>query len=119
MKIEGNAKLLRIFLGETDKINHIPVYEKIVNEARKMELAGASVYKGIMGYGGNSRVKSAKIFTLSEDLPVIIEIVDEESKIDKFIPTVENIFEVADSGGLITLEKAQIIRYRRTKNGNN
>jgi PII-like signaling protein len=111
MKISGEAKLLRIFLGESDKVDHVPVYEKIVMEARKCGIAGATVYRGIMGYGGNSRIHFAKFLTISTDLPLVIEIVDGESKINKFIPKVEEIFEKADSGGLITLEKAEIIRY--------
>ena len=115
MKIEGEAKLLRIFVGETDKHSHVPVYEVIVNEARKQNLAGATVYKGIMGYGGNSRIHSAKILRLSEDLPLVVEIVDEEKKIEEFIPIVEKIFEEANCGGLITIEKAEIIKYTSTK----
>ncbi|MHB9041022.1 MAG: DUF190 domain-containing protein [Melioribacteraceae bacterium] len=115
MKIEGEAKLLRIFLGEADKISHLPVYEKIVTEARKQNLAGATVYKGVMGFGGNSRIHSAKILRLSEDLPLVIEIVDELKKIEEFIPTVEKIFEEANCGGLITVEKAEIIVYKSTK----
>jgi PII-like signaling protein len=115
MKIEGEAKLLRIFLGEADKITHLPVYEKIVTEARKQNLAGATVYKGVMGFGGNSRIHSAKILRLSEDLPLVIEIVDELKKIEEFIPTVEKIFEEANCGGLITVEKAEIIVYKSTK----
>ncbi len=111
MKIIGEAKLLRIFLGETDKIGSVTVYEKIVTEARKFGLAGATVYRGIMGYGGNSRVHSAKFLAVSTDLPLVIEIVDGKDKISQFIPIVESIFEKADSGGLITLEKAEIIRY--------
>ncbi len=115
MKIEGVAKLLRIFLGETDKIGHITVHEKIVSEAHKQGLAGASVYRGIMGFGGSSRIHTAKILALSEDLPIVVEIVDEENKIEKFIPSVEAIFESANCGGLITLEKAEIIRYTADK----
>ncbi len=111
MKIVGEAKLLRIFLGETDKIGSVTVYEKIVMEARKSGLAGATVYRGIMGYGGNSRVHSAKFLAVSTDLPLVVEIVDGEEKINSFIPVVEKIFEESDSGGLITLEKAEIIRY--------
>lgn len=111
MKIEGEAKLLRIFLGETDKIGSITVHEKIVHEARKSGLAGATVYKGIMGFGGNSRIHTAKILTLSEDLPIVIEIVDGSEKIEKFIETVNAIFESAKCGGLITTEKAEIIKY--------
>lgn len=115
MKIEGEAKLLRIFIGETDKIGHFPVYEKIVSEARKLNLAGATVYKGIIGYGGNSVIHSAKILTISEDLPLVIEIVDELKKIEDFIPSVEKIFEESNCGGLITMEKAEIIIFRTTK----
>ncbi len=111
MKIVGGAKLLRIFLGERDKIGSVTVYEKIVMEARKSGLAGATVYRGIMGYGGNSRVHSAKFLAVSTDLPLVVEIVDGEEKINSFIPVVEKIFEESDSGGLITLEKAEIIRY--------
>ena len=115
MHISGEAKLLRIFVGESDLHQHVPVYEKIVNEARKSELAGATVFKGIMGYGGNSRIHTAKILRLSEDMPLIIEIVDEEQKIEKFLPIVENIFEEANCGGLITIEKANIIKYVANK----
>ena len=115
MKIEGEAKLLRIFLGETDKVAHVPVYEKIVVEARKSELAGATVYKGIMGYGGTSVIHTAKILRLSEDLPLVIEIVDEAKRIEEFIPTVEKIFEESNSGGLITIEKAEIIKLSTSK----
>lgn len=115
MKIEGDAKLLRIFVGESDKISHVPVYEKIITEARKQNLAGATAYKGIMGFGGNSRIHSAKILRLSEDLPLVIEIVDEQSKIEAFMPVVKQIFEDANCGGLITIEKAEIIKYTSTR----
>lgn len=111
MHIHGEAKLLRIFIGESDISQHEPVYEKIVMEARKCGLAGATVFKGIMGYGGTSRIHTAKILRLSEDLPLIIEIVDEDSKIESFLPIVERIFEEANCGGLITIEKANIIKY--------
>ena len=111
MQIKGEAKLLRIFLGESDKIHSTTVYEKIVMEARKAELAGATVFKGIMGFGGRSRIHTSKILRLSEDMPLTIEIVDEEEKIDLFIPIIEKIFEEANCGGLITIEKANIIKY--------
>jgi PII-like signaling protein len=111
MQIKGEAKLLRIFLGESDKIHSTTVYEKIVMEARKAELAGATVFKGIMGFGGRSRIHTSKILRLSEDMPLTIEIVDEEGKIDLFIPIIEKIFEEANCGGLITIEKANIIKY--------
>lgn len=111
MHIEGEAKLLRIFVGESDLIHHVPVYEKIVTEARKAGLAGATVIKGIMGFGASSRIHTAKLLRLSEDLPIIIEIVDEEKKIENFIPELNNIFKEANSGGLITMEKVNIIKY--------
>jgi PII-like signaling protein len=111
MHIEGEAKLLRIFVGESDLIHHVPVYEKIVTEARKAGLAGATVSKGIMGFGASSRIHTAKLLRLSEDLPLVIEIVDEERKIENFIPELNKIFEEANSGGLITIEKVNIIRY--------
>jgi PII-like signaling protein len=111
MKITGEAKLLRIFVGENDKFGSIPVYEKIVLKARENGLAGATVFKGIMGYGGRSKIHTSKILRLSEDLPMIIEIVDEIEKIEKFIPVINEIFEKSRSGGLITIEKAEIIKY--------
>jgi hypothetical protein len=111
MQIKGEAKLLRIFVGENDKSGHISVYEKIVLAARENNLAGATVFKGIMGYGGKSRIHTAKILRLSEDLPLIIEIVDSADKIEKFLPLVNDIFESSKSGGLITVEKAEIIKY--------
>lgn len=115
MKIEGEAKLLRIFVGESDRHHSVNVYEKIVIEARKAGLAGATVFKGIMGFGGTSRIHTSKILRLSEDLPLIIEIVDELSKIENFLPIVDRIIEEANSGGLITIEKADIIKYKSAK----
>lgn len=115
MHINGDAKLLRIFVGESDKSGSIPVYEKVVLEARKAGLAGATVFKGIMGFGGSSRIHTTKILRLSEDLPLIIEIVDEIAKIESFLPTLDHIFEEANSGGLITIEKADIIKYTANK----
>jgi PII-like signaling protein len=115
MHIKGEAKLLRIFLGESDKSHSTNVYEKIVFDARKAGLAGATVFKGIMGFGGTSRIHTSKILRLSEDLPLIIEIVDEEAKIENFIPVVDKIFEESNCGGLITLEKAEIIKYTSVK----
>lgn len=115
MNIKGEAKLLRIFVGETDKHHHVPVYEKIVIEARAAGLAGATVFKGVMGYGGTSRIHTSKILRLSEDLPLIIEIVDEEEKVENFIPALNKIFDEASCGGLITVEKTEIIKYKADK----
>ena len=111
MHIEGEAKLLRIFVGESDLVNHTPVYEKIVLEARKAGLAGATVTKGILGFGASSRIHTTKILRLSEDLPLVVEIVDSEEKIEQFVPILNEIFEHANSGGLITMEKLHIIKY--------
>ena len=115
MHIEGEAKLLRIFVGESDLINHVPVYEKIVLEARKAGLAGATVMKGIMGFGASSRIHTTKLLRLSEDLPLVIEIVDTEKKIEEFIPLLNQIFDEANSGGMITMEKVNIIKYTVAK----
>ncbi len=110
-----NAKLLRIFVGESAKIGHVNVYEKIVTSAREANLAGATVYKGLMGFGKSSIVHTSKIFALSDDLPLVIEIVDNKEKIESFIPTIKNIFEEANNGGLITIEYAEIIHYTSSK----
>jgi uncharacterized protein len=111
MEIKKDAKLIRIFIGESDKVNHIPVYEKIVSEARKFGMAGATVYQGIMGFGRNSRLKSAKILRLSEDMPIVIEMVDEAEKIESFLSILDEIITSANCGGLITLEKAEVLKY--------
>ncbi len=109
------VKLLRIFLGESDKAGQQPLYETIVFEAKKQALSGATVTRGIMGFGANSRVHSAKLFDISTDLPVVIEIVDTEEKINAFIKIVEQLFDNSKSGGLITIEKAEVIRYQPGK----
>ena len=111
MQILGDAKLLRIFIGESDKSHSVPVYEKIVREARSDGLAGATVFKGIMGFGGTSRIRTAKILALSSDMPLIIEIVDKIERIENFIPKLNKIFDEANCGGLVTIEKAEVIKY--------
>lgn len=98
MHIKGKAKLLRIFIDESDKSHSKPVYEEIVIKARKAGLAGATVFKGIMGYGGSSRIHTSKILRLSEDMPLTIEIVDESSKIEQFLPILNEIFEKTNCG---------------------
>lgn len=115
MEKNQNAKLLRIFIGESDKSGHQPLYESIVLKAKEMGLSGATVTRGIMGFGANSRLHTSKLFDISSDLPLIIEIVDTEDKIREFTATVENIFEESKSGGLITIEHAEIIRYKAGK----
>lgn len=112
MKLSGEGKLLRIFLGESDKIAHRPLYEVIVESARTSGLAGATVLRGIEGFGANSRViHTAKILRLSEDLPIVVEVVDTDDKIKEFLPTVDALFEKSGSGGMVTMERADIIRY--------
>jgi len=111
MKIEGEAVLLRIFVGESDKIHNVPIYEKIVLLAREKGLAGATVLKGIMGYGKQSVIHTSKILTLSDDLPRVIEIVDTNDKIESFLDDVNKLFDEAKSGALITIEKARVIKY--------
>lgn len=115
MENQDNAKLLRIFIGESDKLGHQLLYEAIVFEAKKIGLSGATVTKAIMGFGANSRVHTSKLFEISSDLPIVVEIVDIEEKINPFIQTVEKMFDLSHSGGLITIEKAEIIRYRSSK----
>jgi len=111
MKIAGEGKLLRIFVGESDRHGSRVLYEVIVRAARDLGLAGATVWRGIEGYGAASRIHTAKILRLSEDLPVIIEIVDSEEKIRAALPRLDALLEEAGYGGLITLERAEIIRY--------
>lgn len=108
MKIPAEGKLLRIFIGEQDKWQGLPLYEAVVNLARKEHLAGATVLKGCMGFGCKSHMHTAKILRLSEDLPMIIEIVDSEEKITAFLPHLDEMVPE----GLITLEKVNVIMYR-------
>jgi PII-like signaling protein len=111
METPSEAKLLRIFIGESDKIHHTALYEAIVQEARAMKLAGATVWRGILSFGPTSHIRSAKILDLSSDLPIIIEIVDKESKIDQFLPALNQLFEKAQCGGLMTIESVKVIHY--------
>ena len=116
MKLEGEGKLLRIFIGESDKLNHISLYDILVQQARKMGMAGATVIRGIEGYGAASRIHTAKILRLSEDLPIIIEVVDTEPKIAEFLEIAGELLDRAGCGGLITEERAHVIWYRHGKN---
>ena len=111
MELSGTATLLRIFIGESDKVKHTPLHDLIVREARAQGLAGATVLRGILGFGPTSRIRTSRILDLSTDLPVIVEIVDEESKIEAFQPILSSLFELAGCGGLVTMEKVTIIKY--------
>jgi PII-like signaling protein len=103
--------LLRIFIGESDRWNHKPLYEAIVLKARELHLAGATVLRGPMGFGKSSRMHTAKILRLSMDLPIVIEIVDSEEKINELLPALEQMM----SGGMVTLERVQVINYRHVE----
>ncbi|WP_024513209.1 DUF190 domain-containing protein [Bradyrhizobium sp. ARR65] len=107
MQIPKQAVLLRIFIGENDQFGGSPLYEAIVLKAREMHLAGATVLRGPMGFGASSRLHTTKILRLSEDLPLVIEIVDAEDKINTFLPTLDEMM----SSGLVTLEKVQVLQY--------
>ena len=108
MKLEGDGTLLRIFIGESDRWQHKPLYEAIVLKAREAGLAGATVLRGPIGFGASSRIHTSKILRLSQDLPMIIEIVDREETIRAFLPLLDEMV----SEGLITLEKVHVLRYR-------
>jgi PII-like signaling protein len=113
MQLPRDAVLLRIFLGEDDKFDHLPLYEAIVLKAREMHLAGATVLRGGMGFGHSSRIHTTKILRLSQDLPIIIEIVDAKEKIDALLPVLDKMM----GSGLVTLEKVQVLRYGQERNG--
>ena len=107
MRIPEDSILLRVFIGEADRYEHRPLYEAIVLEARRHHLAGATVLRGPVGYGRSSRLHTAKVLRLSDDLPVVIEIVDSEDQINTFLPVLDRMV----GSGLVTLEKVKVIRY--------
>ncbi len=107
MQIPKQALLLRIFIGENDQFGGSPLHEAIVLKARELHLAGATVLRGPMGFGASSRLHTTKILRLSEDLPLVIEIVDSEDKINSFLPMLDGMM----SSGLVTLEKVQVLQY--------
>ena len=111
MEVPCDSMLLRIFIGESDRWNQKPLYEAIVLKAREMHLGGATVLRGPMGFGKSSRMHTAKILRLSMDLPIVIEIVDSEEKIQAFLPALEEMM----SGGMVTLERVQVIEYRHVE----
>ena len=113
MKLPSEGKLLRIFIGESDKYDGTPLYEWLVLRAKKEGLAGATVLRGLMGFGANSRVHTSKILRLSHDLPVVVEIVDTPDKIADFLPIIEAVIKE----GLVTLEKADVEIYRGNNKG--
>src|SRR6201982_477989 len=107
MEVPRDSMLLRIFIGESDRWNHKPLYEAIVLKARELHLGGATVLRGPMGFGHSSRLHTAKVLRLSFDLPIVVEIVDTEAKINEFLPTLDRMM----ASGLVTLEKVQVLQY--------
>ncbi len=115
MKLPAEACLLRVFIGESDKKDGVPLYEVIVREARARGLAGATATRGFLGFGANSRIHTAKVLRLSEDLPVVVEIVDAEEKIQAFLPELDALV----GEGLVTMEKVRVITYRHNGGAGN
>lgn len=111
MNIPEEGYLLRVFVGESDKSGHRPLYEEIVLKAREAGLAGATVLRGVMGFGKNSILHTAKILRLSEDLPMVIEIVDSLEKVEAFVPTLDEMIK----DGLVTIEKIRVIHYKSSR----
>jgi len=111
MQIPRDAVLLRIFFGEDDKFGGLPLYEAIVLKAREMHLGGATMLRGHVGYGHSSRLHTTKILRLSQDLPIVVEIVDSKEQIDAFLPVLDEMM----SSGLVTLEKVQVLQYGTAK----
>jgi PII-like signaling protein len=111
MQIPRDAVLLRIFFGEDDRFQNQPLHEAIVLKAREMHLGGATVLRGHIGFGHSSRIHTSKILRLSQDLPVVVEIVDSKEKIDVFLPVLDEMM----TSGLVTMEKVQVLQYGTTK----
>lgn len=110
MKLPEQAVMMRIFIGESDRYKGKPLYEQIVLKARELDLAGATVTRGLLGFGADSRIHASKILDLSEDLPIIVEIVDTEENINRIMPFIDETIEE----GLVTLEKMRVIKYRHS-----
>ncbi len=115
MNAGGQGCVLRIFLGESASVHGRPVYEAIVLKARELKLAGATVLRGVLGFGADSRMHSAKVLALSEDLPLVVEVVDSREKIEKLLPYVEEVVQ----DGMVTLEQAEVILCRGRGTVNN
>ena len=111
MTLPRDGQLLRIFIGESDRWGGLPLYEAIVQEARKRGLAGATVFRGFEGFGARSRVHTARILRLSEDLPIVIEIVDTAENIDRVVPLLDEMVQE----GMLTVERVHVVSYRGSK----
>jgi uncharacterized protein len=112
MELKGDLKLLRIFVSSTDKFKNTPLYEVIVFAAKRYGMAGATVFRGVMGYGSSSEISSVKFWEISEKLPMVVEIIDETEKIEKFLETITPYFEKIRYGSIITMEKANVVFYK-------
>ncbi len=107
-KIASRAKRLRIYIGDSDHWNHRPTFQAIVEKAKELDMAGASVFRGLMGYGANSRIHTASIVDLSGDLPILVEVIDSEAYINQLLPFLD---EMLDEGGMITIDDIEVIKY--------
>jgi len=116
MQLQRDSKLLRIFIGEMDKVDHQPLYEALLFAAKKQGIAGCTIIRGTMSYGASTLVHTAKLLDFSMDLPVVVEIVDKEEKINDFLKIVDDLMEKAGCGGLVTVEAAEVLRYVKRKN---
>ena len=113
MNTFGKANILKIYIGESDRINGRPLYEEIVFEARKAGLAGATVCKGLLSFGASHSIHTMKIFALSSDLPMIIEIIDNHDNLESFLPTLYKLMDDCKKGGLVTLQPLDVLRYKK------
>lgn len=112
MNTSEKAGILKIYMGETDKVHGRPLFEEIVFEARKAGIAGATVTKGIMSFGASHSIHTMKIFALSGDLPIIVEIVDNIEKLDEFAKNINELMDLSKKGGLVTFQELDVIRYQ-------
>ncbi len=115
MDISGTALRMRIYLGESDRLGHIPLYEAVVKRAREEGIAGATVLKGVLGYGASDHIRTSKLLDLSGDMPLVVEIVDEAEKIEAFRPILAEMMETCGRGGMVTLGDIQVIHYQPGK----
>lgn len=112
MTLDTDSKLLRVFIGELDKVGNQPLYEAIVFAAKRNGLAGCTALRGLMSFGASSRVHTAKLIEISQDLPIVVEIVDHEDKVNEFVKVIDDLLNQAACGGLITIEKATVLHYK-------
>ena len=118
MEITGQAIRMRIYVGESDHLGHLPLYEAIVKRARQEGLAGATVLKGVLGYGASDHIRTSKLLDLSGDMPLVVEVVDEAEKIEAFRPVLAEMMETCGRGGMVTLGDIQVIHYQPGKSKN-